>query len=411
MALKKKAQRAQRAGRPQELDEGFEEGNDAEDKLLELVTGGRSRSGIDDGDLDDELSAEDDVEEEDNDDDEVGPDDEARPSGDKKAQRVSRKITDAHREKIAIKFDLAKQLALDGMFRSQRNHRTSEHKLIGLIPRLERKEPDPENGLDRCILLPHQKDGIGRYRHGLKAYGGALLADDMGLGKTLEFIGFIVVELNEAEGNGTRLDPFLVVVPKPLMQTWVEQFSRWVPWMKIYIPDTASLFNANEAARHDVVLLKEGLLRVMYNELADCQRDLHIIREGFEDEVIKRRTQKDQQRIDVQKQRGQAPLRRTKNSGVLKEERPDVPLFGMRFHHVVMYEIHHLRNRDTALHKAMCLVIARTRGGLTGTPLQNSVMDFGALLHYMRVAPFDDEELFKVCLVRKKFIKSSKSSV
>ncbi|KAI7236305.1 hypothetical protein KC330_g3781 [Hortaea werneckii] len=52
--------------------------------------------------------------------------------------------------------------------------------------------------------------------------------------------------------------------------------------------------------------------------------------------------------------------------------------------------------------QAMRLVDSRCRGSLTGTSLQNHIKDFGTLLQYHRIAPFDDPVVFKSCFMTEK---------
>ena len=50
---------------------------------------------------------------------------------------------------------------------------------------------------------------------------------------------------------------------------------------------------------------------------------------------------------------------------------------------------HVIRNRSSQLFHSVCTLQARHRWCLTGTPIQNRVEDFGALVGFLRVYPFD----------------------
>lgn len=55
---------------------------------------------------------------------------------------------------------------------------------------------------------------------------------------------------------------------------------------------------------------------------------------------------------------------------------------------------HHIRTRSSQTFRAACAVQARHRWCLTGTPIQNSLDDYGALLSFIGVHPFTDKSAF-----------------
>ncbi|KAK8112928.1 hypothetical protein PG984_013454 [Apiospora sp. TS-2023a] len=61
------------------------------------------------------------------------------------------------------------------------------------------------------------------------------------------------------------------------------------------------------------------------------------------------------------------------------------PLASTAWLRVVLDEAHHIRNRGSQVFEAACKLRARYRWCLTGTPIQNSVDDYGALLAFIRV--------------------------
>ena len=64
---------------------------------------------------------------------------------------------------------------------------------------------------------------------------GGILGDEMGLGKTLQvcsFIGYLASVLGEP-------GPYLVVSPLSVMETWVNEFRRWVPSLRVVSPSPA----------------------------------------------------------------------------------------------------------------------------------------------------------------------------
>lgn len=55
---------------------------------------------------------------------------------------------------------------------------------------------------------------------------------------------------------------------------------------------------------------------------------------------------------------------------------------------------HHIRNRCSQAFKAACAVLSHCRWCLTGTPIQNSLDDYGALLSFLAIPPFENKSKF-----------------
>jgi len=61
---------------------------------------------------------------------------------------------------------------------------------------------------------------------------------------------------------------------------------------------------------------------------------------------------------------------------------------------------HIIRNRKTKLFKTVAALQAQHRWCLTGTPIQNSIDDLGAVVEFLRIAPFDKKSLFARTFVK-----------
>ncbi len=71
--------------------------------------------------------------------------------------------------------------------------------------------------------MPHQKDGISWLRHTfISGMPGVLLADDMGLGKTFQVLAFLYWLRSR---TAATKKPILVVAPKKLLEVWLEEIS------------------------------------------------------------------------------------------------------------------------------------------------------------------------------------------
>ncbi|MFL4473706.1 DEAD/DEAH box helicase [Paeniglutamicibacter sp. MACA_103] len=137
-------------------------------------------------------------------------------------------------------------------------------------------------GTLNATLRPYQVEGFGwlatLWRNGL----GGVLADDMGLGKTLQTLALIlhahqVWENPEAfEGISAQAGvraPFLVVAPTSVVSNWKDEAARFAPSLRVVaITDTESRAPASLAALakdYDVVVTSYTLLRLDDDAYAD----------------------------------------------------------------------------------------------------------------------------------------------
>ncbi|MBI9062106.1 MAG: DEAD/DEAH box helicase [Marinilabiliaceae bacterium] len=86
----------------------------------------------------------------------------------------------------------------------------------------------PPNLRTDYSLLQHQKEGLAWMQALLKSSEscGGLLADDMGLGKTLQVLALIDWHHHLQIKNKTNL-PYLIVAPVTLLENWIEEFYRF----------------------------------------------------------------------------------------------------------------------------------------------------------------------------------------
>ena len=117
----------------------------------------------------------------------------------------------------------------------------------------------------RARLRPYQLDGFGwlafLWQHRL----GGILADDMGLGKTLEALALIC----HARQADPASAPFLVVAPTSVAPNWAAESARFAPGLKVVtITDTLARSGADLAeviAGADVVVTSYTLLRLDFD--------------------------------------------------------------------------------------------------------------------------------------------------
>ena len=221
--------------------------------------------------------------------------------------------------------------------------------------------PVPE-GL-RATLRPYQLEGY-RWLDFLRQAGlGGVLADDMGLGKTVQVLAVVqrlVEEREKAEGQvptdvGTGKDseltdfdalngpegtgPVLVIAPTSVVGSWVEQAERFCPNLRV------------RAVTRTAAKREEALERIA--EGSDVVVTSYTIARLCEEEFI-----------------------------------------AQDWAWVVCDEAQFVKNRTSATYKAVRRLRAPSTIAITGTPLENSLMDLWALMSIAAPGLLPDPERF-----------------
>ena len=178
------------------------------------------------------------------------------------------------------------------------------------------------------LVFPHplyhfQRDGVDFL---LKTRPGALLADDMGLGKTVQAI--VALRLLFYRGDIKRV---LIVAPKSVIKSWERHFREWSPELAV-APLTGPPY-----------------------ERRDLWRGL-AARE-FQVGVVSYDT-----------------VRRDSD-----DRRMEISVFDV----VVADEVQRIKNSGTKRARAMRDIESMRRWGLSGTPLENDIGEFGAVLRFL----------------------------
>jgi superfamily II DNA or RNA helicase len=121
----------------------------------------------------------------------------------------------------------------------------------------------------RAELRPYQADGFAwlatLYTHGL----GGILADDMGLGKTIQTLALIC----HARQQNPGMAPFLVVAPASVVSNWAAEATRFAPELSVVaLCDTLRRAGADldeVAAGAHIVVTSYTLFRLDFDTLAD----------------------------------------------------------------------------------------------------------------------------------------------
>ncbi len=114
-------------------------------------------------------------------------------------------------------------------------------------------------------LRPYQRRGAGWLWYLRRLGLGACLADDMGLGKTIEAIGLLLHARLVAAAQGETLTPTLLICPTSVVANWRHELERFAPSMQALVHhgsgrlDGASF--ATALTSHDLVITSYGTAR------------------------------------------------------------------------------------------------------------------------------------------------------
>uniref|UniRef100_A0A146V5V2 Transcription termination factor 2 n=1 Tax=Fundulus heteroclitus TaxID=8078 RepID=A0A146V5V2_FUNHE len=252
------------------------------------------------------------------------------------------------------------------------------HKSLESCPDPEEEASDP--GGIKVSLLPHQRRALAwlLWRETQNPCGG-ILADDMGLGKTLTMIALMLTKKTEAEKEGekkkekkldswvSKSDPStvdskgtLVVCPASLIHHWKKEIERHVRRgkMSVYLYHGANREKSARAlADYDVVVTTYSLVS---------------------------------KEVPVQKEDPENPSKEPD-----PVSRRSAPLLRVSWARIVLDEAHNIKNPKVQTSMAVCQLRARTRWAVTGTPIQNNLLDMYSLLKFLRCSPFDEYKLWK----------------
>ena len=78
-------------------------------------------------------------------------------------------------------------------------------------------------------LYPYQAQGVQWMWQTVNLNGGLILADEMGLGKTLQIIALLLIE------PPNKSSPALIVCPTSLIANWVREFARFAPTLSLMV--------------------------------------------------------------------------------------------------------------------------------------------------------------------------------
>ena len=211
-----------------------------------------------------------------------------------------------------------------------------------------RRIPIPANVT--ASLREYQRRGVDwmywMARQGL----GAVLADDMGLGKTLQLLALEAAERDSSEREPTtaesagqvveKVGPSLVIAPTSVVGNWAREAKKFTPHLKI--------------------LVHHGTERKKDQEFLGTVTDYDIVITSY---------------------------------GVASR---DYQLLGQQhWHRVTLDEAQHIKNSSTKISKAVRSLPADHRMALTGTPVENRLLELRAILDFCNPGILGSVSFFK----------------
>ncbi|KAF2494437.1 hypothetical protein BU16DRAFT_562094 [Lophium mytilinum] len=176
---------------------------------------------------------------------------------------------------------------------------------------------------------------------------GGILADDMGLGKSLTALALIAGSMQESispsKDQSTLNDSTLIVAPLSTLPNWENEIAKHFKPKSI----TVTVYHGPKRAQHVASLQRSEIVLTTYD-------------------IVKM----DSFQTSRAKSNELGPLHR-------------------------VHWPHIIRNQKTKIFQGVATLQARHRWCLTGTPIQNNIEDLGALVQFLRVAPFDTPASFK----------------
>ncbi|KAK9241162.1 SNF2 family N-terminal domain-containing protein [Lipomyces kononenkoae] len=199
------------------------------------------------------------------------------------------------------------------------------------------------------FLRPHQRDGV-RFLYecvmGMKPIpgNGALLADEMGLGKTLMTITLIwtLLKQNPVWGQRPVANKVMIVCPVTLIPNWKREFRKWLGRDRVAVfavdgnKNSTTLRDFTNGKVYQVMIIGYEKLRLVRSELQDLTFDLVVCDEG-----------------------------------------------------------HRIKSATSKSAQALRSIKTPRRVLLTGTPIQNDLGEFFAMIDFINPGLFDNYNAFK----------------
>ncbi|ETS83989.1 hypothetical protein PFICI_05865 [Pestalotiopsis fici W106-1] len=232
-------------------------------------------------------------------------------------------------------------------------------------PEWHKPSPDePDHHLDNGLKLPgdiypslfdYQKTGVQWLAELWNQKAGGIVGDEMGLGKTVQVISFV-----SAVHYSKRLDgPVIIVAPATVMTQWVNEFHRWWPAMRVSILHSSGSGMVN--VRREDRLVED-----------DIAWDDVRYQQGKKSSPAARKI--------VKRVVEQGHVLVTTYAGM--QTYADI-LLHVDWAYAVLDEGHKIRNPNSAITVACKMLKTPHRIILSGTPMQNNLLELWSLFDFV----------------------------
>jgi thymidine kinase len=183
-------------------------------------------------------------------------------------------------------------------------------------------------------MRPYQKDGFDFLSHLTQIKLGGILADDMGLGKTLQTLAWLAW-LKHRHPKDPK--PSLVICPASVLHNWRREANRFTPNLKVLVLESGAARHnlRKQIPQHDIIVTNYALLR----------RDL--------------------------------------------EELQKFP-----FRAVILDEAQFIKNPGAQITQSVKQLKSEHRLALTGTPLENRLLDLWSIVDFIQPNYLGDQDHF-----------------
>ena len=209
-----------------------------------------------------------------------------------------------------------------------------------------------------AVLRPYQLEGF-RWLAFLRQHRlGGILADDMGLGKTVQVLALLAQAIAEHEqrADHTEFEPFLVVAPTSVVGNWAQEAARFVPGAKV-VTITESTGKSGKS-------------------IAELVQGAHLVLTSY---ALFRLDE------DGYTEFGNHVPKNTENGAS--------PHAGWGA--LILDEAQFVKNTKTRAWKVARALNAQVKLAITGTPMENNLMELWALLAIVADGLFPSARMFR----------------
>ena len=237
-------------------------------------------------------------------------------------------------------------------------------------------EPTPNLKQD-IELLPHQEEGIAWAQQLWEQnYLGGLLADDMGLGKTLQVLCFLEWHHAKHRLQETQRKPYLIVAPIALLENWAAEYP------KFFNKDSLEFITLYGKTLQNFKCDPSDATNLQIPEIEGAAR----LRE-------------------LRKRRGALDVKRLQNADVVLTTYETVRDFQLDlglilWATVVIDEAQRIKTPGTLVTNALKALKTDFRLAMTGTPVENSLMDLWCITDFVAPGHLDSAKNFNTKFCR-----------